>query len=91
MARLAERNAALQEELERAKAALGSAEAALEPKDEELATMQAAMARLAEENAELAAAAEEAEHRAAAAVTDEQTTAAMAAAEVRPRLTCLNL
>ena len=76
VSRLAERAAALQEELDKTKAAL-------EPKEEELATLHAVNARLAEENAELSAAAEAAERRTSAGPADARTAAALAAAEVR--------
>ncbi len=76
MSRLAERAAALQEELDKAKAVL-------EPKEEELATLHAVNARLAEENAELSAAAEAAERSDSVGAADGRTAAALAAAEVR--------
>lgn len=78
VARLAENNAALQDEVERLRTAL-------EPKEDELATLHAVNARLAEENAELSAAVEAAERRmtdAASSAADQHTSAALAAAEV---------
>ena len=78
VARLAENNAALQDEVERLRTAL-------DPKEDELATLHAVNARLAEENAELSAAVEAAERRmtdAASSAADQHTSAALAAAEV---------